>query len=308
MSSSALALLAVSVLASGSSSSQASGSFAQRVFSPFWDTSDPSVPWQACPAKSLTLAFVLADKQGQPAWDGWEPIQSRAALVSSIRGAGKNVIVSFGGQSGKELALAHSDWNNLYKAYLSVVTKLDLGWVDLDVEGGAIADGPSVTRRNKALAKLQQTRPGLVVSYTLPVMPSGLDQSALGLLRDAKQQGVRVDVVNVMAMDYGESFKGDMGKYAIDAATNTYNQLQSIGLNSKVGICPMIGVNDVKAEVFTVANAQAVREFALAHDWVRWLAFWSINRDNKSASSSLNKSSGIRQKDWDFSTEFAKFG
>lgn len=36
---------------------------------------------------------------------------------------------------------------------------------------------------------------------------------------------------------------GQMGKYAIDAATATYAQVQSVGLGSQIGLTPMIGEN-----------------------------------------------------------------
>lgn len=285
------------------------GTFPAKVFSPYWDTSNESVKWQSCPAKFITLAFVLGDSSGTPMWNGTQPISAKAGLVNSIRSAGKDVIVSFGGQAGTELGQVITDVNKLAAAYTSVVEALDLTWIDLDIEGGTTSDTAAVTRRHKAIAKVQKAKPGLIVSYTLPVMPSGLPDAEVTFLKLAKDNGVRVDVVNIMAMDYGDSFKSNMGQYAIDAATKTRSQLQGIGLsNTKIGICPMIGVNDVQAEVFTVANARAVREFAQKTSWVRWLSFWSINRDNDSnVPGELYRSSGIKQKNWDFSSEFAKF-
>lgn len=52
---------------------------------------------------------------------------------------------------------------------------------------------------------LQAANPGLTVSYTLPVLPAGLTHNGVDLLANAVQRGVRVDVVNVMTMDYGDS-------------------------------------------------------------------------------------------------------
>ena len=178
---------------------------------------------------------------------------------------------------------------------------------DLDVEGGTTVDEASVSRRNKALAKVQKARPSVVLSYTLPVMPTGLGEHIF-VIKNAKKHGVRVDVVNIMAMDYGSSFGGDMGTYAIDAAKRAFAEVQAAGFSgARIGICPMIGVNDVRNEVFSVANARAVRDFALRTPWVRWLSFWSINRDNSRMSSELPTSSGVRQREWEFSSEFAKF-
>ena len=69
-----------------------------------------------------------------------------------------------------------------------------------------------------------------------------------------------------MAMDYGSSFSGDMGQYAIDGATATQAQVKSVlGLSDdaawkKIAVTPMIGVNDVSSETFTVADARQAGE------------------------------------------------
>ena len=285
------------------------GKFPARVFSPYWDTSDESVKWQSCPSKFITLAFVLGDSSGTPKWNGEQPLSSKVSLAKKIRAAGKDFIISFGGQAGTELGQAITDVTKLANAYKSVVDMYQAKWVDFDIEGSSTGDVPAVTRRHKAIAKLQKAKPDLIVSFTLPVMPSGLPSNEVNFLKIAKEQGVRVDVVNIMTMDYGPSFSGDMGAYATEAARNTYNQVQGVGLKSaKIGICPMIGVNDVQSEVFTVANARSVRDWARKTPWVRWLAFWSIGRDNSRANpNQLNQSSGIKQRDWEFSQEFAKF-
>lgn len=282
--------------------------FPDKVFAPYWDVSAPDVPWKNCPAKYITLAFVLGNASGAPVWNGTEPISSKVALVNRIRAAGKDVIISFGGQTGTELGQVITDVAKLADAYIAVIDALGAKWIDLDIEGSSTADTQAVIRRHKAIVKVQKARPGVTVSYTLPVMPDGLPPNEYNFMRAAKDAGVRVDVVNIMTMDYGPSFTGDMGAYAIDAAKNVHAQLERIGLRgTKVGICPMIGVNDIQAEVFTVSNARAVREFAQKTPWVRWLAFWSINRDNESAApSELYRSSGIKQRNWEFSQEFAK--
>ena len=99
----------------------------------------------------------------------------------------------------------------------------------------------------------------------LPVLPTGLTADGLNILASAKHDGVKIDVVNIMAMDYGPSVDngGQMGLDAIQAAIATEAQISSLGLSSKIGITPMIGVNDVASEVFTLADAQALVDYAL---------------------------------------------
>lgn len=52
------------------------------------------------------------------------------------------------------------------------------------------------------------------------------------MLKIATANGVDISRVNIMAMDYGNGFdqpgNPGMGQYAIDAATNTHNQLMTL--------------------------------------------------------------------------------
>lgn len=60
-------------------------------------------------------------------------------------------------------------------------------------------------RRNKALAQLKAANPGLVVSYTLPVLPTGLTLNGVCLLNSARANSFYPDVINVMTMDFGDN-------------------------------------------------------------------------------------------------------
>lgn len=105
-------------------------------------------------------------------------------------------------------------------------------------------------------------------------------------------------------MDYGGPYK-NMGPAAISAAQGTYQQVVAAGMTSKIGITPMIGVNDVQGEVFTLANAQSLYDFAQKTSWVYSLSMWSTNRD-VSKSGPLYASSQITQADYDFARIFSK--
>ena len=78
---------------------------------------------------------------------------------------------------------------------------------------------------------------------------------------------------------------------------------------ARIGITPMIGVNDSAGETFTLDDAQVVVNYALANgNTVALLAFWSLGRDNGSCSAQVSPlCSGITQKDWDFTRIFQKF-
>jgi hypothetical protein len=93
-----------------------------------------------------------------------------------------------------------------------------------------------------------------------------------------------------MAMDYGDGAapnpSGQMGTFAIDAATATDAQVASaLGISddaawSKIAVTPMIGVNDTSDEIFTVANAKQLTAFA-ASKHLAWLSMWSAARDTQ---------------------------
>jgi len=71
-----------------------------------------------------------------------------------------------------------------------------------------------------------------------------------------------------MTMDYGGSYNQDMGNYAIQAANSVANQIKQIvpsmpdsKIMKLIGITPMIGLNDITTENFTLEDAQQVASY-----------------------------------------------
>lgn len=207
--------------------------------------------------------------------------------------------------------------DSLAAAYGKVVDTYGLTKVDFDIEGAALPDTAANTRRAQAIAQLQKSHPGLDVSFTLPVMPEGLTQPGVDLIANARQNGVAISAVNIMAMDYGPAYSGDMGGYAIQAATATQAQIKGVlGLGDAaawkaVAVTPMIGVNDVSSEVFTVQDATQLVEFARAKG-LGWLAMWSGARDKQCPGGAKNSAdptcSSILQEPLAFTKAFAARG
>ncbi|MEV7070121.1 cellulose binding domain-containing protein [Streptomyces sp. NPDC093990] len=262
-------------------------------FAPYVDTSlhpafDLLAAADATGVKDYNLAFVTDGGGCTPKWGGVSDLASDAvaAQIGALRAKGGDVRVSFGGASGSELATTCSSADALAAAYGRVVDVYDLTKVDFDVEGGALPNTAANTRRAQAIARIQQDHPDLDVSFTLPVMPEGLTQDGVNLLANAKSNGVRIDTVNIMAMDYGPAYSGDMGTYAEQAATATQAQVKGVlGLFDSaawkaVAVTPMIGVNDVASEVFTVEDAGQLVGFAKAKG-LGWLSMWSATRDKQ---------------------------
>ncbi|MFD9436225.1 cellulose binding domain-containing protein [Streptomyces sp. NPDC060002] len=309
--------------APSTSASTGTGTTASAGFAPYVDTSlypafDLLASVSATGVKDYNLAFVTDGGGCTPKWGGVGDLATDgvAAQIGALRAKGGDVRVSFGGASGSELATTCSSAGALAAAYGKAVDAYRLTKVDFDIEGGALPDTAANTRRAQAIAKLQQQHPDLNVSFTLPVMPEGLTQDGVNLLAGARSADVRIDTVNIMAMDYGPAYSGDMGTYAEQAATATQAQVRSVlGLSDSaawkvVGVTPMIGVNDVTSEIFKVDDAAQLVAFAKAKG-LGPLSMWSATRDKQCAGGAENYAdatcSSIVQSDSAFSKAFAAY-
>lgn len=271
----------------------------ERVFAPYMFTGEGdgfqlTAGDDACGLRYYTLAFVIAQQSGRghdvtyqpvPAWYGSVPVETGAFAdqIDAIRQRGGDVIVSFGGEAGKELACVITDPAQLQAAYQGIVDRHRLTWLDFDIEGKSLDRAPEDnSRRNAVLAALQRSNPGLRISYTLPASPNGLSAASLALLADAVRQGVHIHSVNLMVMYFGKAFihqgksEGELG---IDAARRAHDQLAAIDPAIRVGLCPRIGMNGTPAEIFTPADARTLADFALKTPWVATLHYWLVNED-----------------------------
>jgi len=301
-----------------------SGGSLSREFTPYIDMAMPqdanlSAIAAASGIHNFTLAFVLSSPSGI-GWQGAGTISDDTlangttilSQVQAIQAAGGDVTISFGGAAGQEAALTAMTAANLQAEYQSVIDRYHVHSLDFDIEGAAVADQRSLTLRDQALVGLKAANPGLNVSFTLPVLPTGLTADGLNVLASAKHDGLNVDLVNIMTMDYGASVDngGQMGVDAINATIATEKQIASLGLPSKIGITPMIGVNDVASEVFTLADAQALVNYAQMDANVARLAMWSVARDNGNSAGApyaSPDSSGIAQQPYAFSAILHQF-
>ncbi|MEU2773774.1 cellulose binding domain-containing protein [Streptomyces sp. NPDC007162] len=308
----------------GTGTGTGTGTTASAGFAPYVDTSlypafDLLAAVNATGVKNYNLAFITDGGGCTPKWGGVSDLSSDgvAAQIGALRAKGGDVRVSFGGASGSELATTCSSADALATAYGKVVDAYKLTKVDFDVEGGALPNSTANTNRAKAIARLQASHPDLNVSFTLPVMPEGLTQDGVNLLADAKANGVKIGTVNIMAMDYGASYNGDMGTYATQAATATQAQIKSVlGLSDaaawkSVAVTPMIGVNDVSAEVFKVDDATQLVDFAKSKG-LGGLSMWSATRDKQCAGGAKPTAdatcSSVVQNPYAFSNAFKTLG
>ncbi|MEP9348834.1 fibronectin type III domain-containing protein [Xanthobacter sp. KR7-225] len=263
---------------------------------------------------AVTLAFVIGTGEGEIGWAGLGSLDddtlsdgtSIASMVDQLHAKGVAVTISFGGGLGQEPALYYSDAGELAAAYQSVIDKYGVTSLDFDLEADALTDDAASALRNAALVTLEEDNPDLSISFTLPVLPTGLTQDGLDLLAEAHAAGVDIDTVNIMVMNYGEYHdSGDMGDDAIAATEATIAQLEALGIDAKVGITPQIGENDIAGEVFTLEDAQQLTDYADGNDHVAYLAMWALSRDHAGDASAEVPGSGITQHEYDFSKIFA---
>ncbi|MFA3873622.1 chitinase [Streptomyces sp. MMCC 100] len=300
------------------SSSPAESSSPGTAYAPYVSATTASATDAAGSPATYNLAFVISSGDDcVPRWNGVQDIDdaSVASRVEKLKSSGATVRVSFGGASGTELAAACDSASALAEAYGAALDAAGATQADFDIEGDELADAESRALRSEAIALLQEQREGLEVSFTLPVMPSGLDTDGLALLASANNHGVQVSTVNLMTMNYGESYTDDMGDYALTSAKAAHTQLKNVFGTSDadawrgMALTSMLGVNDVAGETFTLADAAEVRAFA-EEKGIAWVSMWATFRDRQcgddaSAQDALTDCSGVEQESGAFAKAFA---
>jgi len=251
------------------------------------DAGDMAADMAATGLKYYTLAFLIPQSGCTPEWeDDGSSVGAFNSEISAIQNAGGNVIISFGGEDGGELAQTCTNVSQLTAAYQNVVNTTGVTRLDFDIEGGVLSDTAATTLRDQALAALQAEDPSVQVQFTLAVSPSGLPTgsgSEYALLQDAQANGVKVSEVNIMTMDFGAG-SDDLAD-AESAAEGTASQLSGLyGISTSaaynmMGLTPIAGTND-DGTVFSTSNAQSLESFA-ASNGVQELSFWEVDGYDK---------------------------
>ncbi|GAA3770810.1 ricin-type beta-trefoil lectin domain protein [Streptomyces chiangmaiensis] len=267
--------------------------------------------------KHFHLAFVLSDGTCNATFNGNVSINDAgwSTAINNLRASGGDVIASFGGAAGTELAQACGSVSALQAQYQRVIDALNLTRLDFDIEGAPLKDTAANDRRNQALANLQAAAAAagrkLDIDYTLPTNPDGLDGDGLSLVNNAKSRNVNVNLVNIMTMDYYQNVS-DMGAAAVSAANALHTQLANIWttktsdeLWAMEGNTPMIGVNDSRNEIFTTGNATTLTNFAKSKG-IQQIGYWALGRDKACATNGTlsDSCSGTPQSPYQFAGIF----
>lgn len=263
--------------------------------------------------KAYTAAFIIGEGCTN-IWGDTEPIGHDPFIdpeIAKAKSEGAALIISSGGADGFPLPWTCTNQNTIVSAYQTVITDYGVNQLDFDIEGAAIADPTSAGRLFTAMKTLQSRNSGLQFSATLPVLPTGLTTDGVNILKAAQKVGVKINIVNIMAMDYNQGNQ-NMATAAENAAKATLAQMKSVNSGytfANLGITPMIGVND-DGSTFSLANAKTVESWAKSNGVGR-LAFWSITRDQScgaaAAVAASPSCSGVSQSQLAFTSAFTPF-
>src|SRR6201996_5393507 len=120
------------------------------------DAGDMAADLSASGVKDYTLAFLTPQSGCTAEWEAsGSGVGAYASQISALQAAGGNVIISFGGESGGELAQTCTNVSQLTAAYQNVVNTYGVTRLDFDIEGGTLADTAATAVRDQALAALQ---------------------------------------------------------------------------------------------------------------------------------------------------------
>jgi hypothetical protein len=293
-----------------------------QVFAPYVDTGLSNTTLTTVAADYGTQFFTLAFVDGAgcqwslPNQSGWQ------SQISALQAEGGDVSISFGGYTvdtdGDDLGAQCSSASAMAAQVESVITTLNVTHLDFDIESNEETNSADYTLTAQALAQVQSWASSngtpLWISYTLPVLPTGLTSSGVDVLQAAVDNGFTPNVVNIMAMDYGTSGT-EMGTAATEAMDATASQLESVfNISSSaaygmLGVTPMIGQNDTSGEIFTLADASTVESYA-AQQNIALISMWSEGRDNggcPGTTTAESTCSGISQSNGAFTEAFQPF-
>ncbi len=262
----------------------------------------------------LTLAFMLSKKTCDPAWDGSRPLTGGAdqAAISSIRSAGGDVVVSFGGWSGRKLGNKCTTTTALAAAYQKVIDAYALHAIDIDIEHGEISSAKVRNRVIAALAAVHHANPNLEIYVTFGTTPTGPDKKGAAMITYAASIGFLPTAWTVMPFDFGAG-PLNMGSTSIAAVQGLGRTLQSAyhlsaaAAYQHAGISTMNGRTDA-GETVTTADVQSMLTFAQQNHLGRF-TFWSVNRDRAcgGANTSADQCSGVAQSPYAYSTIVAGY-
>jgi chitinase len=236
------------------------------------------------PVRTLTWAFAIGEC-GAETWMGIDARQFAQANVPSFHAAGIGYIVSTGGAKGVFTCASNAGMDAFIARYQSP----QLIGFDFDIEGAQTPQQINALMRRIRTASGRH--PQLRFSFTIATLAASdgslgsLNATGERVLAALRKYGPSRYVVNLMVMDYGPATRAncvvqqarcDMAASALQAARNV-SRKYGVPL-SRIALTPMIGVNDVTENVFSLDDAKALAGLVRQHR-LAGLHHWSLDRD-----------------------------
>jgi len=240
-------------------------------------------PWD--PAQGVQTWAFARGECGEERWGELDGAAVAADSVPRFARAGVGYIVSTGGQ-GNVFTCATDEG---MKAFVSRYASPQLIGFDFDIEHGQTAE--QIDSLVARIANVQKAQPQWRFSFTIATHAASdgsarsLNETGEQVLASLRKHEVQDFVLNLMVMDFGPASRKvcvvrrgrcDMGASAVQAAHNVHRKYKVP--YAQIELTPMIGVNDVVENVYTLedarATASAVRKLGMAG-----IHYWSLDRD-----------------------------
>ena len=272
---------------------------------------------------NFSLAFLNTASTSAPltfAGNDWTQVKKK--MVDP--GKSTKYVVSTGGATGPFAWQYFKDGAKLGDLYYKDLKAEGIHYLDFDIEGYYGNVGVAASAAKQVVADGLKDKYNVEISITLASVPTGLTNASIKPLETFVNAGV-TPTVNLMTMDYGTSFTGNMGDYAISAVTAAKGQYDKIlkdeqkltwsdaKLWGHLGCTNMIGANDTthssSANIFQVADATKVLNWAEDKN-LGFLGIWQASRDHPgpSGKDAATDNSGLPgQADYAFINVFKSF-
>ena len=264
--------------------------------------------------RALTLAFASGEC-GNEHWGGLAAQKMVDANLDALKRADIGYIISTGGADGVFSCGTESGM----KRFISRYDTSHLLGFDFNIE--ANQPEPLLESLVEQIRTAMQRHPNLRFSFTLAAIgATQLGQASLNahghsVMQIIQRAGLTNYFVNLMVMNYGSAMPGncvvnggqcDMSASAIQAVRN-FSKQYGVPLQ-RIEVTPMIGMNDVRANIFTLQDAQALASFVRSSN-LGGLHFWSLNRDgpcDKQYQNAVSTCSSLEElRKLDFTNAFA---
>jgi chitinase len=259
------------------------------------------------------LGFITDAGSCNPAWGGQADFSiyygwAKKAIADVIAND-VEVTITLGSHGGIDISNACTD-SELFAAYEKIIETYHPYGLDFDIENNTA----NVEKITSALAKIKKKYPATKISFTLQTLPDGLPAFGQSVLQNAKNASLDY-TVNILAMNFGASYTGDMAQYTILAIQKLHQYLLAMypqkspkDLWAMIEVTPMIGINNLISEKFTLSDADKITNYA-KHFGLGGTSMQLANRDFPCAINTANNycsGDNLQTKPYEYEEHFLK--